>query len=200
MDKRHYWPTIVAAVLTTAGIITILCINQLSAAERVTNIILALTCFGVLASLFYLINNYTIMRSAYLKSLQPALLIQVTTEVATAPSSQQPRRTVIRYRNPTNNAFEDLSIYCEVRLGNEYVNYDHLFSANMYMGPYDDRSRRFDFENDLLRRGHNIDQLASSGTEVRLVLSFQYSFLQQTITREVQQYRWHSKIRQWEIV
>jgi hypothetical protein len=48
MDKRH-WPIIVVAVLTTAGIITVLCINQLSAAERVTNIILALTCFGVLA-------------------------------------------------------------------------------------------------------------------------------------------------------
>ena len=205
MDKRHCWPTIVAAVLTAAGIITILCINQLSAAERVTNIILALTCFGVLASFFYLINNYNIMRSSYLKSLQPALLIQVVTpKVANASGSQQsspqPRRTIIKYRNPTNNAFEDLTIYCKVCLGNECVNYDYLFSTNMYMGPYDDRNRRFDIENDLLKKGHNINQLASSGTEVRLVLSFQYSFLEQTITQEVQQYKWDPKIRQWEIV
>lgn len=157
MDKRHCWPTIVATVLTAAGIITILCINQLSAAERVTNIILALTCFGIVASFFYLINNYNIMRSSYLKSLQPALLIQVVTpKVANASGSQQSspqsRRPIIKYRNPTNNAFEDLTIYCKVRLGNECVNYDYLFSANMYMGPYDDRARRFDIENDLLKK------------------------------------------------
>jgi hypothetical protein len=114
------------------------------------------------------------MRSGYLKSLQPALLIQVVTpKVANASGSQQsspqPRRTIIRYRNPTNNAFEDLTIYCKVCLGNECVNYNDLFSTNMYMGPYDDRNRRFDIENDLLKKGHNINQLASSEEVTTLI-------------------------------
>ena len=82
--------------------------------------------------------------------------------------------TTIVYNNVTDNIFDDLTINCLIRCGSEIIDYSHLFSKQMYIGPRDQRIRNFNFINDL-KQNHGINvvnQVVHSGNDIIQIYHF----------------------------
>lgn len=167
--------------------------------NKVQNGIVLLYSFFNLVAIGFLILNYFVLKDGYFKSLEPALCLQAINETDPKTNTNT-GRTIIHYKNPTKNPFRDLSIACEIEVNNQIFNYSHLFIKKMYMGPIDERNKRFNFIQDLLTRGCDIIQITQSGMEARLKMSFSYTFNKKPNSEKVQEYRFDHNINGWEIV
>ena len=208
IDKARSRPMILSRAEAIAVFITILLISfsifftssiynssSLELKDKISNIIFLITCMGSLLAATFFIMNYIIVKDTFIKSLEPILLIQVVSEVRPDATGV----AIIHYINPTNNPFIDLRISCQICFWTPCIDYSFIFSKNMYMGPHDSRNRRFNFIDDLKEKGYNIDEILSLGKEIRLQLSYTYTFYGKKKRIDIQQYKWNSKINQWEI-
>jgi hypothetical protein len=171
--------------------------SSLELNDKISNIIFLITCLGSLLAATFFIMNYVIVKDTFIKSLEPILLVQVVSEVG--PDGHATGVAIIHYINPTNNPFIDLRISCQICFWTPCIDYSFIFSKNMYMGPHDSRNRRFNFIDDLKKKGYNIEEILSLGKEMRLQLSYTYTFYGKKKRIDIQQYKWNSRINQWEI-
>jgi hypothetical protein len=94
-----------------------------------------------------------------------------------------------------------LTINCLIRCGSEIIDYSHLFSKQMYIGPRDQRIRNFNFINDL-KQNHGINvvnQVVHSGNDIILDISFSYTFINKLVIRKVQNYKYNIDTVTWDI-
>lgn len=140
--------------------------------------------------------NYVVVKDTYIKSLEPILLVQVFSEIANGKPTGV---TIIRYLNPTNNPFLDLRISCRICFWTPCIDYSFIFSKDMYMGPHDSRDRRFNFIDDLKKKGYNVDEILLTEKKLVLQLSYTYTLYGKKKKINIQQYKWDSNINQWEI-
>lgn len=193
-------------ILVLLGLIWILLSTTLSPNEKISNIILLLTCTsGIMATLF-LIGNYNVVKQSFMKSLEPSLLMVLAPEFTkfkdgkTLPIPQKTGRNVIHYENPTNNAFTDLTIKIKLYSNNRYYDVSYLFSENMYMGPHDKRNRVTNFIEEAKKNNLDILQTSRSGSEVKLLLSFSYTFNGERKTYNIQEYIYKPDNMDWDII
>ncbi len=172
--------------------------SNLEYKDKISILIFLITCLGGLLAANFFIMNYVIAKESFVHTLEPALLIQVVSEIN--PGSGPTGVTIIRYHNPTNNVFLDLNIFCEICFWTPCIDYSSLFSSHMYMGPHDERIRRFNFTEDLRNKGYDIQEMASSGRQVRLLLSFSYTFSGKKRKYKIQEYKWDHEKRMWDII
>lgn len=169
--------------------------NSLNYADKISNIILLSTCVIGVLSILLLIYSNLIVQAGYMKTIEPALLLCVVNN----NNPQCP--TTIVYNNVTDNIFDDLTINCLIRCGSEIIDYSHLFSKQMYIGPRDQRIRNFNFINDL-KQNHGINvvnQVVHSGNDIILDISFSYTFINKLVIRKVQNYKYNIDTVTWDI-
>lgn len=120
---------IVITLSVTVACLTVWRNEGLPEGARLENVILIATCaIQTIATLFILQNNI-IARNAYLRALEPSLLIKV--------QYADIYKTTISYSNTTDNPFTDLSIRCNLMIDNRIIPCKNLFPDKMYMGPRD---------------------------------------------------------------
>ena len=169
--------------------------NSLNYADKISNIILLSNCVIGVLSILLLIYSNLIVQAGYMKTIEPALLLCVVNN----NNPQCP--TTIVYNNVTDNIFDDLTINCLIRCGSEIIDYSHLFSKQMYIGPRDQRIRNFNFINDL-KQNHGINvvnQVVHSGNDIILDISFSYTFINKLVIRKVQNYKYNIDTVTWDI-
>jgi len=148
--KNFYISIGVLFLIALIPVIFLISCKDLNVSEKVSNTILLITCIAWIISIIFLYLNFRILNNSFLKSLEPALLIQVYEEII---DQKKTGRTIIHYVNTSNNYFSDLTIFCYIKIGiNESINYSDLFKDKMYMGPWDGRDRRFNFLEDLEKK------------------------------------------------
>ncbi len=168
--------------------------NSLNYADKISNIILLSTCVIGILSILLLIYSNLIVQAGYIKTIEPTLLLCVINN----NNPQCP--TTIVYNNVTDNIFDDLTINCLIRCGSEIIDYSHLFSKQMYMGPRDQRIRNFDFIKDLKQNhGINVNEIIHSDKNIILDLSFSYTFINKLVIRKVQNYIYNINTNNWDI-
>lgn len=145
--------------------------------------------------------SYLQTNKAYIESQRPHLLIQVHSLFANEnDSSGRPiAMSKIDYRNITNNRFSDLSIDIVITAQNRTISLSDFFRQNMVMIGHDSRSRIFNPDQELSKRGIDLQETASAGNEIILKVNYSYTFSGERDVVEAQKYKWDASRREWQI-
>ncbi len=189
---------LVQIVIALFGIYLILFSEQitLNDSEVVTALIALLGTFGALISATFVVASYIQTNNAYIESQRPHLLVLVENlnerETGTPVSC-------INYHNITNNRFTDLTITVVLEAENREVNLGHLFRPNMTMIGKDQRQRSFKILDEAINRGLDIEGIATSGREVKLLIGYEYTFNNVKEHVDAQEYIWNANLSGWQI-
>lgn len=203
--RRNLIPILLTCiVLVISGILLFQIISKstfFSNSDKMQNLInLFLACFASISAI-YVVYSYVQTNSAFILSQRPSLLVQVESLHIQNPNNSNSSlpRTRIHYKNTTNNSFDDLSFNITVYTSSRTVDISDLFRREMKMPGFDTRQRTFDPIYELNSRGFNIIQEASQGNEVKLKISYTFTFLNKKEKIEAQEYKWNNNINEWEI-
>lgn len=176
-------------------------ILNLANPQKVNSSIAIFACLGAFISATFVVYSYLHTNKSFIESQRPHLLIQV--ENLKAKENNQSETLIpmtrIHYRNITNNRFLDLTIGVKVSAENREIDLSDLFRPNMTMIGLDSRQRTFAPISLLNERGLNIRAVARKGNEVKLNLTYTYTFNKKREIVEAQLYRWDAEREEWSI-
>lgn len=168
-------------------------------ADLVSAQIAVTACLGALLSTTFIVFSYMATNKAYVEAQRPHLLVQVENLKVTRDDS--PDRPVpytrIHYRNITCNRFRDLTLIVTVTANNRKFVLNDLFRSEMTMIGLDSRQRNFYPVEELKTRGLELQQVAAHGSEVRLTISYTYTFNGKADHVDAQTYRWDARHEEW---
>jgi len=137
----------------------------------------------------------------FLLGQRPSLLIQVKSEhnKATPQSENSVPVTCIHYNNTTANEFTDLTVLVKLKLSSREIDLSDLFKPKIFMAGHDVRYRRFETLSFLSSRGIDINKETTSGNQVILSPSYNFTFNKKLEERKGPEYKWNSEIQYWEL-
>lgn len=191
--------TIVLIIIALIAFIVVIKSTTLELIDRVTSSIAIFACLCGGISATFVVCSYIHTNFAFVLSLKPSLLIQVTSVNKNSKPPSNIPITIIHYQNKTANEFTDLTLNITIRVANREMDISNLFRPKMFMAAHDSRNRRFETLSLLSQRGIDVDSETSAGNPVELKTGYSYTFNKKFEKRNGPEYKWNSDIQCWEI-